>query len=120
MVTRRNATATPLQLSGEHRRLLPTSWYQGQAVLPHSVFCPTTRQDAHLVRCRVIAVTGKQRLSQHGRDLIVHAAFSSTPDYDISCAADATGDEAEPAFIRSIAHVLNTIFLRTTPKTPYL
>lgn len=95
--------------------LRPVSWYCGQAVLPHLVLCPTTLQDAHLVRCRVVAVTGKQRLSKHGCDLIVHAAFSSTPDRDISCAADATSNEAEPAVIRTIAHVLNTIFLKSDP-----
>jgi hypothetical protein len=95
--------------------LRPVSWYCGQVVLPHLVLCPTTLQDAHLVRCRVVAVTGKQRLSKHGCDLIVHAAFSSTPDHDKSCAADATGNEAEPAVIRTIADVLNTIFLRSDP-----
>ena len=95
--------------------LRPLSWYCAQAVLPHSVLCPTTLQDAHLVRCQVVAVTGKQRLSKHGCDLIVHAAFISTPDHDISCAADATGNEAEPAVNRTIAHVLNTTFLRSDP-----
>ena len=95
--------------------LRPLSWYCAQAVLPHSVLCPTTLQDAHLVRCRFVAVTGNERLSKHGCDLIVHAAFSSAPDHDKSCAADATSNEAEPAVIRTIADVLNTIFLRSDP-----
>lgn len=76
---------------------------------------PDNASGCTLVRCRVVAVTGKQRLSKHGCDLIVHAAFSSTSDHDISCAAHATVNEAEPAVNRTIAHVLNTTFLRSDP-----
>ena len=61
-------------------------------------------------------MTGRERLSKHGCDLIVHAAFSSTPDHDtIQCAADATGNEAESAVIRIITHVPNTILPRSDP-----
>jgi hypothetical protein len=68
-------------------------------------------------------VNGKQRVSKHGYNLIVHAAFSRTPDHDISCAADAfrkSCSEAEPAIIRTIGHVLNTIFLKSIPEPPLL
>jgi hypothetical protein len=81
------------------------------------------RQDGNLVRCRLLAVNGKQRLSKHGYNLIAHAAFSSTPDHDISCAADVfgkSGNEAEPAIIRTIGHVLNTIFSEAIPEPPLL
>lgn len=78
------------------------------------------RQDARLVRCWFVAVNGNQRLSKHGYNLIVHAAFSSTPDHDIWCAADVSGNEAEPAVIRTIAHGPNTIFLEAIPGPPHL
>jgi hypothetical protein len=81
------------------------------------------RQDGNLVRCRLLAVNGKQRLSKHGYNLIAHAAFSSTPDHDISSAADVfgkSGNEAEPAIIRTIGHVLNTIFSEAIPEPPLL
>jgi hypothetical protein len=81
------------------------------------------RQDGDLVRCRLLAVNGKQRLSKHGYNLIVHAACNSSPGHDISCAADAfrkSGNEAEPAIIRTAGHFLNTIFLEVIPEPPLL